>query len=111
MYMDRLIVEVEECQVAPWISRSSFGCDPGTHLSEFRWQGDDWMCFRGVLIDIEHILIRNQRASKVVQLGQIAAQNERRTGDCPEGELGPRLVMGKPRLARLSPAGVRGQRA
>src|SRR5579859_5706813 len=111
MYMDRLIVEVEECQAAPWISRSSFGCDPGTHLSEFRWQGDDRMCFRGVLIDIEHILIGNQRAGKVVELGQVATEDQRRARDSPESQLGPRLFVSEPRLPRLTPARMRRQRA
>ena len=64
---------------------------------------------RHILIHEEYRLVGNQRLGKLVQPGQIRAQNQRGPCNGPQRELGPLLILRQPRLPWFAPPRMRPQ--
>src|SRR6266511_493027 len=72
---------------------------------------DDGMIVPGVLIDRDNLGVGEQRCGPVIRQQQIAAHDQRRTEDGPEGQQGTLLVMAQASLTWLAPASRRSQTA
>src|SRR6266511_2058893 len=72
---------------------------------------DDGMIVPGVLIDRDNLGVGEQRRGPVIRQQQIAAHDQRRTENGPEGQQGTLLVMAQSSLTWLAPASGRSQTA
>lgn len=67
--------------------------------------------FYGLLIEIGGFLVGDEGAGKVVELCEVGAEDERRTGDCPECKFSTLFVLRVGGRARLILAGVGAEEA
>src|SRR4029077_16651304 len=109
--MDSLlgIADIEDCDVGVSTGVSN-GLGPrGPNHNTV--SSDDGMILRRMLINRDDLGVSEQRSGPGIGLQQIAAHDQRRTEDGPEGQQGPLLVMTQSSLPRLAPAGGRSQTA